>query len=83
MITNDVQCLSQPSSEKLPPTPDGDKYRDPQLELCKEWGILENSVLNGMSLSSPSLQGSGSLEANKAEQVWEPEGKEASMKAGT
>jgi hypothetical protein len=37
------QCLSQPSSEKLSPAVDGNKYRDPQrdgMQRVRDLGIL-------------------------------------------
>lgn len=46
-------CLSQPSSEKLLLAVTGNKYRDPQPEMCREWETWEESALNGMSPSTP------------------------------
>lgn len=59
--------LTSPSSEKLPPAVDGNSIEDAQWDnvqrpwtMCRAWETWERSVLDGLSLSSPSPQGSGS-----------------------
>jgi hypothetical protein len=39
--------------------------------MLKEWVILRFSVLNEISLSSSSLQGSGIYEEEETERLWE------------
>ena len=61
MIPNDVllySCFAQPSSEKVPPAVDGDKYRDPQLgnvqrgndfeTLSPKWTVFIKSLPSGL-----------------------------------
>lgn len=38
------QSLAQPSSEKLPHATDGNKYKDPQLDIMKREGEKENDL---------------------------------------
>jgi hypothetical protein len=52
------RCLAQPSSEKLPPAADGNKYRGSLPDIIQR--ALEHFALNGMSPStSPCPAASG------------------------
>lgn len=50
------QCLAQPSSEELPPTAAGNKYRPTLHRGCE---FLEHLALSGIFPQNPSPQGSG------------------------
>ena len=64
----------QSSSEKLPPTADGNRCRDPWLYIKQRVRkTLKHIVLIGISLSNPSTQNSGNHKEKKAESMEEPE----------
>jgi hypothetical protein len=46
------QCITQSSSEELPPVTDGNKYRDPQLDIMQRRRDFGYSALNEMSIKS-------------------------------
>ena len=64
--------IIQSSSEKLPPTADGNRCRDPGLDI-KQGGrktkTLKHIVLIGISLPNPSTQNSGNHKEKEAESM--------------
>lgn len=59
---------SVPSSEKLPPVVDGNKCKDPQLDLVQRMRDLR-AALNKRSISNPSSQSSGNPVEEDTERV--------------
>jgi hypothetical protein len=63
------QCVTQPSSEKLPPEADGNKYRNPQMDnvqnvrdlgtLSPKWNVFTKSLPSG--LRKPCGRGGGKI----------------------
>lgn len=61
-------CLAQPSSEKVRHAVHRKNTETHNRTLCREWATLKQSVLNGMSSSTPS-----SLGAQGNERFYKPE----------
>ncbi|KAL6040016.1 hypothetical protein STEG23_015582, partial [Scotinomys teguina] len=64
------KCPAQPSSEKLPPAADENKYIEPQLDIMKRVRDLGTLRVNAMSPSTLSPQGSVNPVEEEAERVY-------------
>lgn len=59
--------IAQPLSEKLPLAPNGNKYREPQLDM--QLAKSEHSNLNGMTPSNSSPEAQGTLQRGSRKSV--------------
>ena len=76
------QYLAQPSSEKPPPAVDGNKHRDPQLDiserqtleqLVRPWNSWTDTALKEISASNPFPQSSGNSKEEEVERIGKKE----------